>query len=99
MECFPFPHDLVLAQQEWHDVYRALAQPRPRHATELRRRLVLLSVRIHWHPFWSTPAGWTPAARVELRRLTGGDRAREHADRSEAYADAPAPRLPAVRDA
>ncbi|MEU8098054.1 hypothetical protein [Streptomyces rubiginosohelvolus] len=99
MERFPFPHDLVLAQQEWHDVYRALAQPRPRHATELRRRLVLLSVRIHWHPFWSTPAGWTPAARVELRRLTGGDRAREHADRSEAYADAPAPRLPAVRDA
>ncbi|MEV7641445.1 hypothetical protein AB0O32_16040 [Streptomyces rubiginosohelvolus] len=99
MERFPFPHDLVLAQQEWHDVYRALAQPRPRHATELRRRLVLLSVRIHWHPFWSTPAGWTPAARVELRRLTGGDRAREHADRSEAYADAPAPRLPAMRDA
>ncbi|MFF8967094.1 hypothetical protein ACF1BK_30575 [Streptomyces globisporus] len=99
MERFPFPHDLVRAQQEWHDVYRALAQPRPRHATELRRRLVLLSVRIHWHPFWSTPAGWTPAARVELRRLTGGDPAREHADRSGAYADAPAPRLPAVRDA
>ncbi|MFK0185752.1 hypothetical protein ACIQV1_16215 [Streptomyces rubiginosohelvolus] len=47
MERFPFPHDLVLAQQEWHDVYRALAQPQPRHATELRRRLVLLSVRIH----------------------------------------------------
>lgn len=99
MERFPFPHDLVRAQQEWHDVYRALAQPRPRHATELRRRLVLLSVRIHWHPFWSTPAGWTPAARVELRRLTGGDRARQHADRSGAYADVPAPRLPAVRDA
>ncbi|WP_075268716.1 hypothetical protein [Streptomyces sp. Tue 6075] len=42
---------------------------RPRHATELRRRLLLLSVRVEWHPFWSTPA-----ARVELRRLTAGDR-------------------------
>ncbi|MFI5791338.1 hypothetical protein [Streptomyces sp. NPDC051640] len=47
--------------------------PRPRGATELRRRL-LLSVRIEWHPFWSAPAGWTPAARMELRPLTGGDR-------------------------
>ncbi|MFD5342235.1 hypothetical protein ACFWJY_00310 [Streptomyces anulatus] len=74
MDRFPFPDDLVRAQQEWHDTYRALAVPRPRRATELRRRLFLLSVRIAWHPFWSTPAGWTPAARVELRRLTGGDR-------------------------
>ncbi|WSU06353.1 hypothetical protein OG245_00705 [Streptomyces sp. NBC_01116] len=38
--------------------------PSPRRATELRRRLVLRSVRIEWHPFWSTPAGWTPAARL-----------------------------------
>ncbi|MFJ9620769.1 hypothetical protein [Streptomyces sp. NPDC101181] len=75
MERYPFPPDLVRAQQEWFDVYRALAQPRPRHATELRRRLYLLSVRIHWHPFWSTPAGWTPAARVELRRLAADGRA------------------------
>ncbi|MCX4524035.1 hypothetical protein OHA69_41325 [Streptomyces anulatus] len=74
MDRFPFPDDLVRAQREWHDTYRALAVPRPRRATELRRRLLLLSVRIEWHPFWSTPAGWTPAARVELRRLTGGDR-------------------------
>ncbi|WSC66962.1 hypothetical protein OHA57_39355 (plasmid) [Streptomyces anulatus] len=53
---------------------RALAVPRPRHATELRRRLLMLSVRIHWHPFWSTPAGWTPAAWVALRRQTCGHR-------------------------
>ncbi|MFF8963221.1 hypothetical protein ACF1BK_10820 [Streptomyces globisporus] len=69
---FPFPDDLIRAQQEWHDTYRALAAPRPRHSTELRRRLLLLSVRIEWHPFWSTPAGWSPAARVELRRLAAG---------------------------
>ncbi|WP_097976274.1 hypothetical protein [Streptomyces sp. gb14] len=47
---------------------RALAAPRPLRATELRRRLFLLSVRIHWQPFWSTPA-----ARGELRRLMAGD--------------------------
>ncbi|MFC8230267.1 hypothetical protein [Streptomyces sp. NPDC057287] len=73
MECFPFPDDLVRAQQEWHDTYRALAAPRPRRASELRRRLLALSVRIHWHPFWSTSPGRTPAARVELRRRTGRD--------------------------
>ncbi|MEU2907959.1 hypothetical protein ABZ771_34595 [Streptomyces globisporus] len=70
MDRFPFPDDLIEAQREWHAVYRALSAPRPRHAAELRRRLLLLSVRIHWHPWWSTPAGWSPAARVELRRLT-----------------------------
>ncbi|MFD3641550.1 hypothetical protein [Streptomyces griseus] len=72
MESFPFPDDLVRAQQDWHAAYRALAVPRPRGATELRRRLLALSVRIHWHPFWSTPDGWSPAARVELRRRAGG---------------------------
>ncbi|MEU4029185.1 hypothetical protein AB0F60_23760 [Streptomyces anulatus] len=65
---------MIRAQREWHDVYRALAVPRPRRATELRRRLLHLSVRIEWHPFWSTPDGWSAAARVELRRLTVGGR-------------------------
>ncbi|MEG9551675.1 hypothetical protein V5N34_26740 [Streptomyces baarnensis] len=60
--------------ERWHATYRALAAPRPRRTTELRRRLLMLSVRIHWHPFWSTPASWTPAARVELRRAGDGDR-------------------------
>ncbi|MER6239077.1 hypothetical protein ABT185_23930 [Streptomyces clavifer] len=72
MERFPFPDDLVRAQQEWHDTYRALALPR--RTTELRRRLLALSVRIHWHSFWSTPPGRTPATRVDLRRRTGGGR-------------------------
>ncbi|MEV2258544.1 hypothetical protein AB0J13_07765 [Streptomyces anulatus] len=59
----------IHAQREWHDTYRALAVPRPRRATELRRRLLHLSVRLQWHPFWSTAAG-TPAARAELKRRT-----------------------------
>ncbi|MFJ2851292.1 MULTISPECIES: hypothetical protein [Streptomyces] len=74
MDRFPFPDDLIAAQLEWHGAYHALAVPRPRHVTELRRRLLLLSVRIELHPWWSTPAGWSPAARVELRRMTAGDR-------------------------
>ncbi|MEU1224092.1 hypothetical protein [Streptomyces microflavus] len=74
MDRFPFPADLIHAQQQWHTTYRALAAPRPRHATELRRRLLTLSARIHWHPFWATPAGRTSAARVELRQRTAADR-------------------------
>ncbi|MGW3835834.1 hypothetical protein [Streptomyces microflavus] len=73
MDRLSFPDDLIRAQQQWHTTYRALAAPRPRRTTELRRRLMALSVRIYWHPFWSTPDGWSPAARVELRRLTAGD--------------------------
>ncbi|MFD4554195.1 hypothetical protein ACFWP5_07685 [Streptomyces sp. NPDC058469] len=33
----------------------------------MRRRLQVLSARLLWHPYFSTP-GRTPAARVELRR-------------------------------
>ncbi|MFE8974921.1 hypothetical protein ACFYM7_15985 [Streptomyces cyaneofuscatus] len=74
-----FPHDLIRAQQQWHDTYRALAEPRPRRTTELRRRLLLLSVRIHWHPYWTTPEGRTPAARVELRQRAAESRTRGEA--------------------
>ncbi|MFD3983883.1 hypothetical protein ACFWR6_35440 [Streptomyces griseus] len=73
MGSFPLPDDLVRAQQEWHATYRALAVPRPRGAIELRR-LLHLSAPVEWHPFRSTPDGGSPAARVELRRLAGGDR-------------------------
>ncbi|MGW9191258.1 hypothetical protein [Streptomyces rubiginosohelvolus] len=66
MDRCTFPADLIDAQREWHAVYRALAAPRPRPATELRRRLLLLSVRIEW-------------ARGELRRMTAGDRRAEAA--------------------
>ncbi|MFD6275503.1 hypothetical protein ACFWFI_08020 [Streptomyces sp. NPDC060209] len=69
MESFPFPDDLVQTQQAWLAVYHELAAPRPRRTTALRRRLLVLSARVQWHPFWSTPPGRIPAARVELRRL------------------------------
>ncbi|MFH8379039.1 hypothetical protein ACH4A7_36640 [Streptomyces cyaneofuscatus] len=51
MDRIPFPADLISAQQQWHDTYRALAAPRPRRTTELRRRLLALSARIHGRPF------------------------------------------------
>ncbi|MFJ3439241.1 hypothetical protein ACIPMU_37685 [Streptomyces cyaneofuscatus] len=73
---FPFPDDLISAQQQWHDTYRALAASRLRRTTELRCRLLALSARIHVHPFWATPPGRTPAARVELRQRTAEGRMR-----------------------
>ncbi|MER0428563.1 hypothetical protein [Streptomyces microflavus] len=51
-----------------------MSTPPPPRTTELRRRLLALSARIHWHPFWATPAGRTPAARAELRQRTAADR-------------------------
>ncbi|MFL1897833.1 hypothetical protein ACJWDR_01900 [Streptomyces tauricus] len=67
MEQALFPHDLIQLQMAWNRTYAALAAPRPTagHA-KLRRRLVLLSARLYWHPFWSGP-GRTPAARARLR--------------------------------
>lgn len=72
-----FPDDLVRAQRDWLVTYQQLAVPRLRHMTALRRRLLDLSSRIQWHPFWSTPSGRTPAARVELRRLAHRQEQRE----------------------
>ncbi|MFF0059580.1 hypothetical protein ACFYRI_34880 [Streptomyces microflavus] len=66
----------IRAQEQWHTTYRALSVPRPRRTTELRRRLLALSARNHWHPFWTTPAGRMPAARLELRQQTAEGRMR-----------------------
>ncbi|GGY12787.1 hypothetical protein [Streptomyces djakartensis] len=45
----PIPHDLAQALEEWHTTYRQLAmQPR----TELRRRLIQLSISVVFHPHW-----------------------------------------------
>lgn len=74
MDVTDFPDDLVRTQAAWNATYRALAAPRPRHPAALRRRLLLLSVRLWWHPYWETvPA--VPAARSELRRLARARRA------------------------
>ncbi|MGW0316074.1 hypothetical protein [Streptomyces flavidovirens] len=63
-----FPYDLVQAQRDWERTYAALSRPRPRNNTALRRRLLALSSRVLWHPFWATPPGQSAAARVELRQ-------------------------------
>lgn len=76
MDSTPFPYDLVQAQHDWNTTYRALTTSGNRLTTSgnrlttaLRRRLLDLSARIWWHPFWATVPGNVPAARVELRRL------------------------------
>ncbi|MEV0123144.1 hypothetical protein AB0I16_16650 [Streptomyces sp. NPDC050703] len=56
------PDDLIPLQREWTRTYRELAG-RPGH-TALRRRLVRLTARLHFHPGLRDPA-----ARAELRRL------------------------------
>ncbi|WP_048910801.1 hypothetical protein [Streptomyces sp. NRRL WC-3744] len=55
-------------QAAFNATYLALAAPSPRDTTALRRRLLRLSVRLWWHPYWQT-ASSVPAARCELRRL------------------------------
>ncbi|OEJ20794.1 hypothetical protein AR457_41700 (plasmid) [Streptomyces agglomeratus] len=64
-----FPHDLVQAQRDWERTYAALSRPRPHNNTALRRRLLALSSRVLWHPFWatSTPLGRPAGGRMELR--------------------------------
>lgn len=69
MDSTTFPEDLLQTQHAWNATYRALAAPRPRDAAALRRRLLHLSVRLWWHPYWNTvPAD--PAARARLRQRT-----------------------------
>ncbi len=63
-----FPPDLVQAQRAWNHTYAQLAESEA-HYTLLRRRLLRLSARLVWHPFWETVPGGSPAARVELREL------------------------------
>ena len=68
MDVTDFPDDLVLTQAAWNATYQALAAPRPRDTTALRRRLLHLSVRLWWHPYWETVPS-APTARSELRHL------------------------------
>ncbi len=68
MDVTDFPADLVQIQAAWYATYNALAIPRPRDTAALRRRLLVLSVRLWWHPYWdSVPS--VPAARSELRQV------------------------------
>ncbi|WP_369188699.1 hypothetical protein [Streptomyces sp. R08] len=78
MNVTDFPDDLVRTQAAWNATYNALAAPRSRDTAVLRRRLLILSVRLWWHPYWETvPA--VLVARSELRRtarVRGAVRAR-----------------------
>jgi hypothetical protein len=58
----------VQTQHARNATYAALAAPRPSDTTALRRRLLLLSGRLWWHPYWDTVPS-VPAARSELRQL------------------------------
>jgi len=50
-------------QHAWNAAYKALAAPRPRDTTALRRPLLLLSARLTWHPYWRSVAS-VPAVRA-----------------------------------
>lgn len=73
----PFPLDLVQTQTAWSTTYRALAAVGPGAGTTvLRRRLLRLSTRLWWHPYWTT-AEAGPAARADLREHARGGSGRE----------------------
>lgn len=69
LDATDFPDDLVQTQAAWNATYNALAEPHRRDTTTLRRRLLRLSVRLWWHPYWNT-ARSAPAAHTALRQLT-----------------------------
>lgn len=68
MDSTDFPKDLVQMQYAWNAAYEALAAPMPRDTTALRRRLLLLSVRLWWHPHWKNVPS-VPTARADLRQM------------------------------
>jgi len=61
----PFPDDLLQTQAAFNATYAASHR---RDTIALRRRLLRLSVRLWWHPYWNT-AHSVPAARTQLRQL------------------------------
>ncbi|MER5853453.1 hypothetical protein ABT126_42720 [Streptomyces sp. NPDC002012] len=65
---------MVQTQHAWNATFAALAAPRPRDTTALRRRLLRLSVRLWWHPYWETVPS-VPTGRSELRQLARTRRA------------------------
>ncbi|MFE7838743.1 hypothetical protein ACFU53_22650 [Streptomyces sp. NPDC057474] len=68
MDSTDVPDDLVQMQHAWNAAYEALAAPRSRDTTALRRHLLLLSVRLTWHPYWKRVPS-VSAARAELRQM------------------------------
>ncbi|QIY93199.2 hypothetical protein HEP87_02055 [Streptomyces sp. S1D4-11] len=54
-------------QAAWNATYNALAVPQRRDTEAFRRRLLRLSVRLWWHPYWNTAR--SVPARTGLRQL------------------------------
>lgn len=68
MAQYSLPAELLAAQRDWYATYaRLAAEPGP-HTAALRRHLLQLSRQIAAHPYWRTPAGASPAARMELKQ-------------------------------
>ncbi|MER7171339.1 MULTISPECIES: hypothetical protein [Streptomyces] len=63
-----FPDDLLQAQIDWYAACRRLATASGKDYTVLRRRLITLSRQIAAHPYWATPRGASPAARMALKQ-------------------------------
>ncbi|MFE4305700.1 hypothetical protein [Streptomyces sp. NPDC056891] len=73
----PFPDDLVIAQEAWTRTYEELARPRPAGVTDLRRRLIRLSVQVYFHPFWTRQAHPSASRADLLHRVRAGQQNRE----------------------
>jgi hypothetical protein len=60
-----YPLDLVRDQRAWNRAYEALATARPGTSTTvLRRRLLRLSCRIAFHPWWTESRSATTWAQL-----------------------------------
>jgi hypothetical protein len=62
MDAADFPDDLMQTQHAWNATY---AVPHRSETTAVRRRLLRLSIRLWWHPYWNT-ARSAPAARTRV---------------------------------
>lgn len=67
MDATDFPDDLVQTQAAWNATYDELAALRHRDTTALRHRLLRLSVRLWWHPYWETLLRCWPRAPSRAR--------------------------------
>lgn len=79
MRHHPFPDDLVTAQEAWTHTYEELARPHPTDITTLRRRLIHLSVKVYFHPFWTRHAEPSAGRADLLHHVRAGQRDREEA--------------------
>ncbi|POX43070.1 hypothetical protein C3486_02300 [Streptomyces sp. Ru73] len=71
-----FPQDLIELQRARNHAYEELAD-RPHNPTVLRRRLLRLCTRLHWHPYFRASAGRGPRARAELQMRVREDAGRD----------------------